>query len=226
MNRIYRISLFLLSVFFPFLVILSAIRLALTPVFVTLEYRLPGFPPDPFGFSTTDRLHWANYSIRYLLGNISHQELSAQVLVDGSALFNQRELSHMADVQRLTTAMLYFWAGLIVLLVLTMILSIRIRSTKELFAAIKSGIYLTLMALGVVLLYVWINFDLIFTKFHELFFEGDSWLFLPSDNLIRLFPIRFWRDIFIFIGVVSILGCIFFLLFAYFSSFHNKKAQN
>jgi hypothetical protein len=26
-----------------------------------------------------------------------------------------------------------------------------------------------------------------------------------SDNLIRLFPIRFWRDIFIFIGGLCIL---------------------
>ena len=33
-----------------------------------------------------------------------------------------------------------------------------------------------------------------FAGFHSLFFEGDSWLFLYSDTLIRLFPIRFWQD--------------------------------
>ena len=40
-------------------------------------------------------------------------------------------------------------------------------------------------------------FNVFFTQFHHLFFEGDSWLFLFSDTLIRLFPIRFWEDTFL-----------------------------
>jgi uncharacterized membrane protein len=44
-----------------------------------------------------------------------------------------------------------------------------------------------------------------FTLFHALFFEGDSWLFLNSDTLIRLFPIRFWQDAFL-LGALIALG--------------------
>jgi uncharacterized membrane protein len=39
-----------------------------------------------------------------------------------------------------------------------------------------------------------------------LFFTGDSWLFLYSDTLIRLFPMRFWQDAFLFAGALDVLG--------------------
>jgi uncharacterized membrane protein len=45
-----------------------------------------------------------------------------------------------------------------------------------------------------------------FTAFHHLFFTGDSWLFLFSDTLIRLFPIRFWQDAFLFAAVIALGG--------------------
>jgi integral membrane protein (TIGR01906 family) len=48
-----------------------------------------------------------------------------------------------------------------------------------------------------------INFDSLFTEFHRIFFEGDTWLFQTSDTLIRLFPLPLWQDAFIFIGVFS-----------------------
>ena len=45
-----------------------------------------------------------------------------------------------------------------------------------------------------------------FACFHSLFFEGDSWLFLYSDTLIRLFPIRFWQDAFLWAAVIALGG--------------------
>jgi integral membrane protein (TIGR01906 family) len=48
----------------------------------------------------------------------------------------------------------------------------------------------------------------LFIVFHSLFFEGDSWLFLYSDTLIRLFPIRFWQDAFLWAGVISVGGAL------------------
>ena len=45
-----------------------------------------------------------------------------------------------------------------------------------------------------------------FTAFHKLFFVGDSWLFLYSDTLIRLFPIRFWQDAFLLAAVIALGG--------------------
>jgi uncharacterized membrane protein len=45
-----------------------------------------------------------------------------------------------------------------------------------------------------------------FSAFHSLFFEGDSWIFLYSDTLIRLFPIRFWQDAFLWGAVIALAG--------------------
>ena len=45
-----------------------------------------------------------------------------------------------------------------------------------------------------------------FEGFHSLFFEGDSWLFQYSDTLIRLFPLRFWQDTFLFAALIAVGG--------------------
>jgi integral membrane protein (TIGR01906 family) len=45
-----------------------------------------------------------------------------------------------------------------------------------------------------------------FSGFHGLFFEGDSWLFAYTDTLIRLFPIRFWQDTFLFAAGIAVAG--------------------
>jgi integral membrane protein (TIGR01906 family) len=44
------------------------------------------------------------------------------------------------------------------------------------------------------------TFSTVFVGFHRLFFEGDTWLFYYSDTLIRLFPERFWRDVFLLLA--------------------------
>jgi integral membrane protein (TIGR01906 family) len=45
-----------------------------------------------------------------------------------------------------------------------------------------------------------------FTLFHQVFFTGDSWLFYYSDTLIRLFPIRFWQDAFLWAAILALGG--------------------
>jgi Protein of unknown function (DUF1461). len=50
-----------------------------------------------------------------------------------------------------------------------------------------------------------ISFWQFFTVFHELFFSGNSWLFLYSDTLIRLFPMQFWQDAFLFAGLLDVV---------------------
>ena len=60
--------------------------------------------------------------------------------------------------------------------------------------------------LGVIGLFAIISFWNFFTFFHSLFFKGDSWLFLYSDTLIRLFPMRFWQDVFLLVGLITLIS--------------------
>ena len=109
MNNNFRIFLLLISILTPIFLITSGIRTALSPIFVNLEYKLPNFPPDTYGFSTKERLVWANYSIRYLSGKVSEEEFTTLQFLDGTPLFNEREISHMIDVHDLTLVMLAIW---------------------------------------------------------------------------------------------------------------------
>jgi len=211
MKSIIRILFSALILLIPLIIIGSAIRIALTPLFISMEYRLPGFPPDEYGFSTEDRLTWANYSIDYLLGRVSHDELASTSLPDGSPLFNQRELTHMLDVRVLTQQVLNIWRVLLLVLVAFLFSGVMINLKHEILISLKRGALLTILLILSVLIYLAINFNQLFTQFHQLFFEGDSWLFLMSDHLIRLFPLRFWRDIFIFIGSLSAAICLLIL---------------
>jgi integral membrane protein (TIGR01906 family) len=204
----------------PALLVTTAINVALSPLFVNIEYRLPGFPADEYGFTTADRLNWSAYSIKYLLGMVSHEELTNQRLPDGTPLYNERELSHMLDVRNLTAIVIKVWLGLIAFFLLITYLCWKTNELDAWFTAVRRGGNLTIGLIFSILFYLVINFDQLFIQFHQLFFQGDSWLFLMSDNLIRLFPVRFWRDIFIFIGGLSILTSD---LFVFFSKKHFKK---
>ncbi len=209
---------FIIILSIPLLLVTTAIRLVLSPVFINLEYRMPGFPKDPYGFSTEDRLYWAQYSIDYLSGKISHDEFSGQVLPSGDPLFNHRELTHMLDVRMLTAQVLQVWWLILFLSVIILMLALRFRFSLEWLQAVKSGSILTISLILSILLYVALDFNRLFTQFHLIFFEGDSWLFLLTDNLIRLFPLRFWQDLFIFIGAANLISA--FLLY-----FLSKKIQ-
>ena len=55
-----------------------------------------------------------------------------------------------------------------------------------------------LATLGIALLgvpVILLGFDGFFTRFHEIFFEGDSWRFSTTDTLLRIYPERFWEDV-------------------------------
>ena len=126
-------------------------------------------------------------------------------LPDGKPLFNQRELDHMLDVQVLTQQALKLWHLLILFLLVVLLIFYLTGLKREFLASLKSGAIATILIIIAIFIYVALNFNQLFTQFHQIFFEGDSWLFLFSDTLIRLFPLRFWRDLFIFIGILSLL---------------------
>ena len=45
---------FLVTITFPFVLIMFSIRVLFTPLFLFVEYNMPGFPADPYGFSKED----------------------------------------------------------------------------------------------------------------------------------------------------------------------------
>jgi integral membrane protein (TIGR01906 family) len=190
----------------PLALTFLGVRLLLTQAFPEVEYRLPGFPADMYGFTLQDRLHWSRISIDYLLNNADISFLGALRFMDGVPLFNERELSHMQDVKGVVQPVL--WVGYGVWCVL-LGLGLWARFSgwwSEYKQGIRRGGWLTVGLVVVFGILAGISFWQFFTVFHELFFTGNSWQFLFTDTLIRLFPMRFWQDAFLFAGMVDILA--------------------
>lgn len=204
-NAFSEIVSWVITVIIPFIVLMLSIRLMMTPLFARIEYRMPGFPEDPFGFSLEDRLKWSGPSIIYLVNNEGISYLEELTFNNGEPIYNARELSHMIDVKDLVTLMRYALAGgMLLLLVLSIILGLMMGKLAVQKAYYRGG-WAVFVLIGTILMFVALSFNQLFTWFHQLFFSSGTWLFYTSDTLIRLFPMRFWRDAFIFVGVLSLI---------------------
>lgn len=206
MKIISRMFSWIITLLIPLALSFLGFRLVLTHAFLELEYHIPGFPVDSYGFTTQDRLHWSKISLDYLLNNSSISFLGDLTFPDGSALFNQRELSHMQDVKRVVQPAL--WIGYAsCFLIIGIGVSARFGGWwQEYVRGIRRGGWLTAGIVATIGVLAAISFWQFFTIFHKLFFSGDSWLFLYSDTLIRLFPLLFWELAFLLPGLLALLG--------------------
>jgi len=202
---VYKILMGVITVGTPVVILMIAIRLLIMPSYARFAYRLPGFPPDPYGFSAQDRLRWSEPSIRYLVNSENISYLSELRFDDGEPIFNARELSHMVDVKDVVTGMRIALVGLMLALLCITFIAVRQGYQRWLIRALNFGGWATIGVIVAILLFVALNFNSLFTWFHKLFFESGTWQFHPSDTLIRLFPMRFWQDAFIFVGLQSLL---------------------
>ncbi len=198
----------ILTVAIFFLLIAISARLVMTRAFLTLEYNRAGFPSDPYGFTAEDRLYYAPYALDYLLYNEDIAYLEKLAFPNGFALFNERELQHMKDVQQLTIMVFTaaVWAAVLVALV-SLVLARAGRRAILLRAYRDAG----LLALGVIVLtivFAITSWNAFFTGFHSAFFAEGTWYFAYSDTLIRLFPEQFWFDAAIAVGVLTGLGAL------------------
>lgn len=193
----------LLSLSLPFFLIITAVRLLATPLFPQVEYRMPGFPEDLYGFSQADRLYWAPFAIEYLTNDQPISFLGDLHFSDGTPLYNERELSHMVDVKNLVQAAFTAWWIMLVFMSLMGGWAWRGKWLPEYWHAYSRGGWITVGLIVAILIGVVTAFDALFTGFHRIFFTGDTWLFYYSDTLIRLFPMRFWQDAFTAMGIFT-----------------------
>jgi integral membrane protein (TIGR01906 family) len=214
MKRLASTGLLLVTIAVPFFLLMSSIRILLIPyLYLDFEYNTPGFPPDTYGFTLQDRLHWSKISMDYLLNDQGISWLADQKLADGSPLYTDRELSHMLDVKNLIQAMFVAWWIMLAAFIGIGLISWRLKGIKRYWKALSSGGWLTIGLIFAILIFVVISFNTLFTDFHRIFFSGNTWLFLFSDTLIRLFPMQFWQDAFIWMGVIT---NVFAVLIGYF----------
>ncbi|MBN2256921.1 MAG: TIGR01906 family membrane protein [Anaerolineaceae bacterium] len=195
-----------ITVIIPPVILVTAIFFLLNPVFLNLEYRRPGFPADPLGFTLNERLEYSRVSVNYLVNTRNIDYLEEQVLPDGEPLYNERELSHMVDVKAVVQGAIRCWLIGLVILFATAVWAFKAGWKGIYWRSVSRGGFLTLAIIAFFLIYLLLNFNSLFTRFHTLFFESGTWVFRYSDSLIRLFPLPFWQDCFIVVGLFSLIG--------------------
>ncbi|MBC7876949.1 MAG: TIGR01906 family membrane protein [Anaerolineales bacterium] len=204
---------YVVSLLVPLALIGLALRILLTPLFFNIEYRMPYFPVDEYGMTQSERLHWAPFAVKYLVNNSDISYLGDLKFEDDSPLFNERELSHMQDVKNVVNSALLVWYIALAILLIIAVLAYRRKWIPEYINGLRRGGLWMIgfaVSLGLIIgVSIVANPDLFsefFTLFHQIFFTGDSWLFYYSDTLIRLFPIRFWQDAFLWAAIIALGG--------------------
>jgi integral membrane protein (TIGR01906 family) len=203
----------IITLIVPIALIGLGLRVLLSPLFLQVEYNMPYFPPDDFGFTKADRLKWAPYALNYLTNSADISYLGNLKFEDGKPLYNERELSHMNDVKRVMQGALNAWyISLVALALLGVWAWLGGWGDTYRLGLMRGGWLMVIVSIAIgliALIGIAVSPNLFFqffAGFHSLFFEGDSWLFLFSDTLIRLFPIRFWQDAFLWAAVIALGG--------------------
>ena len=129
------------------------------------------------------------------------------VTVNGTAVLDERERSHMADVRIVLLDL-----GFVALLAVVVLAAIGLasRGPRWFWRAVRIGAVILAGGVVVVGLAFAVLFDQAFELFHELFFPPGTYLFDPrSERLVQLFPDQFWSETSVALaGAVLILALI------------------
>jgi integral membrane protein (TIGR01906 family) len=222
----YTILAWLVTLLMPVVLVMGAVRIVLNPWYLDFEYRTPGFPVEPYGFTLEDRLEYAGLALEYLVNDAGIEFLGELRFPDGELVpqpscsymddcnlqYNERELKHMLDVKNVLSAALNVWLVSLLVVVGLGIWAWRGGWLSQFRQGLSRGGLWTLVLIAVILAVVLAAFGVFFVFFHNLFFEEGTWMFFYSDTLIRLFPERFWRDTFLTVGGLTVLMAFIILL--------------
>lgn len=176
-----------------------------------------------------DVMYVTEEMMAYLKGE--REILSVTTTIEGveQDFFNEQDRIHMKDVQNLFLGGLLIRnicvAGAIICIVVLLCLRASLSWTLPrgyLVGLLVSG------AMTAVIAYAFSrDFTAAFTKFHEIFFTNDLWIFDPAEDfMIRMLPEGFFADMVVRIGGIF-LGTLFLLLFVSVVSIYlQKKKKN
>lgn len=196
----------------PVLLTVGTVRLLISwdsPSYPEFEYGR--IASDPYGFTDEERLELALATMAYLRQPQAAPEvifMLEDLRIQGTdqSLYNESEIGHMIDVKVVADAFKpAFWISAII--VVGGLIFLMVRPQTRLLGA-KTMMHGGLLTVGLVLLvmvFMFLAWNLAFTVFHNIFFDPGTWQFSYTDSLIRLFPEQFWFD-FGTIWTVSILA--------------------
>lgn len=125
------------------------------------------------------------------------------------SVFDEEESAHMTDVAWLVRI------GMLVLILASILLLVLKPNARTIY-------YGTGILMGVLAILALLPFDIIFTKFHQIFFPQGNWQFAADSTIIQFYPFEFFYKYAIFAGLYSLLAAFISCAFAFFST-RNKQ---
>ncbi len=166
-----------------------------------------------------DQLNSGSDQIKSYFNN-DEEYLNLIIIEDGIkySLYNEKEILNMKDVKHLIklTQNTIIFSGLFILAyyLVTIFTAKSLRkSIEQIRRSSKISAYSTVGFLAFVGLLASINFTWLFRQFHFISFSNDLWQLNPNtDYLIAMFPQRFFLETTIFIGVLTIIEFIIYMI--------------
>lgn len=202
----------------PFFLGLGTVRLVIAWDYPSFSYSR--IPPDLYGFTPEERLRLAHATLDYMR-RLEPAEDVIYLLEDlrlpgtDQPLYNDAEIGHMIDVKNLTDTITVIVVVTAVIVVGGLLYLIINPATRALGwkTLMQAGIF-TIVALGLIGLFIALAWPIFFETFHELLFPPGTWTFYYTDSLIRLFPEQFWFEVGVIIvgttlvmaGMLALLG--------------------
>ncbi len=179
---------FVLVVGIPVFLVLTNLFVLMTPEWLDMQYHRPGFPQS-VRFDDAARRYYAIESIEYVRGHRTFEQFHAL------GVYDAREIEHMVDVRELVDRVQVIYPLIGTLLALALgALAARPATRACAARGMIGGAVLTAAFFGVVGIFAVVGFQSLFTLFHRIFFEGDTWLFNYTDSLIQFYPLPFWFE--------------------------------
>lgn len=195
-----QISGWLIVLLMPIFLGFGGIRAVIAWDYPAWEYGR--IEPDRYGWTPEERLTLAQANVAYIqrpepVEEVIYMLEELRLPEDTSKpLYNEREISHMVDVKKMTDAIGAIFRVVAILIALGLVVVVAQPQTRPLlpFIIYRGGLA-TVIVLTVIALFILVGWSFFFVFFHELLFPAGTWTFAYTDSLIRLFPEQFWFDI-------------------------------
>lgn len=175
-----------------------------------------------------DAMYVTREMMAYLKGD--RERLSVVTTVEGTEqdFFNEQDRLHMDDVQGLFLGGLALRRGAFAVLAAALVF-LAAACSKEMWRTLARSFQAVLGILAALILFLGIamarNFNAVFTKFHEIFFDNDLWIFDPAeDYMIRMLPEGLFFDMVIRIGGIFLAGLAVLLILSIVYTVRSGKA--
>lgn len=217
--------------------IIMAVIIIILPVYVLLfVFETAVFDLDYFktkfienntmeitGLDINQLMRISDETLKYLEDDRENLILYEELNGDTIQVFEERELNHMEDVKVLFDYgyKIKFATMYISILCLGYLF---IKNKYVAFKAIRVGSILYLVAIGIIVVLAYIDFNRVFVIFHKILFTNDLWLLNPKEDImIQMLPLDFFMGIGIKIAIMYLL---YIFLSVFISTFIMSRNRN